>query len=31
MTNPLLQARGQSVWLDEIDREQLRSSLFERV
>lgn len=33
MTNPLLQlgALGQSVWLDDIDREQLRSGLFERL
>jgi transaldolase len=33
MTNPLLQlqALGQSVWLDDIDRGQLRSGLFERL
>ena len=33
MTNPLLQlqALGQSVWLDDIDREQLRSGLFRRL
>src|SRR5579864_2719700 len=33
MTNPLLQLQelGQSVWLDDIDREQLRSGLFERL
>ncbi len=32
MTNPLLQLRsfGQSVWLDDIDRGQLRSGLFRR-
>jgi hypothetical protein len=33
MTNPLLQlkALGQSVWLDDIDRGQLRSGLFQRL
>lgn len=33
MTNPLLElkALGQSVWLDDIDREQLRSGLFQRL
>src|SRR5690349_1448895 len=33
MTNPLreLEALGQSVWLDDIDRVQLRSGLFERL
>ena len=33
MTNPLLQLQelGQSVWLDDIDREQLRSGLFGRL
>jgi hypothetical protein len=33
MTNPLLQlqSQGQSVWLDDIDRGQLRSGLFERL
>jgi transaldolase len=33
MTNPLLQlkALGQSVWLDDIDRVQLHSGLFERL
>src|SRR5438876_7427807 len=33
MTNPLLElkAQGQSVWLDDIDRGQLRSGLFERL
>jgi len=33
MTNPLLELRalGQSVWLDDIDREQLRSGLFGRL
>ncbi len=33
MTNPLreLEALGQSVWLDDIDREHLRSGLFERL
>ncbi|HEX9134155.1 MAG TPA: transaldolase [Ktedonobacteraceae bacterium] len=33
MTNPLLElkALGQSVWLDDIDRGQLRSGLFERL
>ena len=33
MTNPLreLKALGQSVWLDDIDREQLRSGLFGRL
>jgi transaldolase len=33
MTNPLreLEALGQSIWLDDIDREQLRSGLFERL
>jgi transaldolase len=33
MTNPLreLEALGQSVWLDDIDRRQLRSGLFERL
>jgi transaldolase len=33
MINPLLelQTLGQSVWLDDIDREQLRSGLFERL
>ena len=33
MTNPLreLEALGQSVWLDDIDREYLRSGLFERL
>jgi transaldolase len=33
MTNPLLQlkAHGQSVWLDDIDRGQLRSGLFGRL
>lgn len=33
MTNPLrqLQELGQSVWLDDIDREQLRSGLFGRL
>ena len=33
MTNPLLQlkAQGQSVWLDDIDRGQLRSGLFGRL
>jgi transaldolase len=33
MTNPLreLKALGQSVWLDDIDRGQLRSGLFERL
>jgi transaldolase len=33
MTNPLLQlkAQGQSIWLDDIDRGQLRSGLFERL
>ncbi|MGH2498393.1 MAG: transaldolase [Ktedonobacteraceae bacterium] len=33
MTNPLLElkALGQSVWLDNIDREQLRSGLFEQL
>lgn len=33
MTNPLLRlkALGQSVWLDDIDRGQLRSGLFERL
>jgi transaldolase len=33
MTNPLLElkARGQSVWLDDIDREQLLSGQFQRL
>ncbi len=33
MTNPLLELEtlGQSVWLDDIDRGQLRSGLFERL
>ena len=33
MTNPLLEleALGQSVWLDDIDREHLRSGLFEQL
>lgn len=33
MINPLLELEtlGQSVWLDDIDREQLRSGLFERL
>ena len=33
MTNPLLQLKtlGQSVWLDDIDRAQLRSGLFGRL
>ena len=33
MTNPLLElkALGQSVWLDDIDRGQLRSGLFQRL
>jgi transaldolase len=33
MTNPLLQlkAQGQSIWLDDIDRGQLRSGLFGRL
>jgi transaldolase len=33
MINPLLQlkAQGQSVWLDDIDRGQLRSGLFGRL
>src|SRR5258707_9089142 len=33
MSNPLreLKALGQSVWLDDIDRGQLRSGLFERL
>ena len=33
MTNPLLElkALGQSVWLDDIDRGQLRSGLFGRL
>ena len=33
MTNPLLhlKAQGQSIWLDDIDRGQLRSDLFERL
>src|SRR2546429_7695942 len=33
MTNPLLElkALGQSVWLDDIDRVQLRSGLFRRL
>jgi transaldolase len=33
MTNPLLELKvlGQSVWLDDIDREQLRSGLFGRL
>src|SRR5215472_6127350 len=33
LTNPLreLEALGQSVWLDDIDREQLRSGLFEQL
>ncbi|TMC88853.1 MAG: transaldolase, partial [Chloroflexi bacterium] len=33
MTNPLqeLKALGQSVWLDDIDRGQLRSGLFGRL
>lgn len=33
MTNPLLElkALGQSAWLDDIDREQLRSGLFGRL
>ncbi len=33
MTNPLveLKALGQSVWLDDIDRGQLRSGAFERL
>ena len=33
MTNPLrqLKAQGQSVWLDDIDRGQLRSGLFGRL
>jgi transaldolase len=33
MTNPFreLEALGQSLWLDDIDREYLRSGLFERL
>jgi transaldolase len=33
MTNPLreLKALGQSIWLDDIDRGQLRSGLFQRL
>ena len=33
MTNPLLElkARGQSVWLDDIDREQLLAGQFQRL
>ena len=33
MTNPLreLEAPGQSVWLDDIDRGHLRSGLFKRL
>ena len=33
MTNPLLELKslGQSVWLDDIDRGQQRSGLFQRL